>query len=78
MLTTVVICPTAVNETPVSSHTIGQDLSLALTRVVKMIQMGPTLGSSVTPFLTLLVEQTTRSHTADDETNAADDRNNST
>lgn len=43
-----------------------------------MIQMCPTLGSAVTPFLTLLVEQTTRSHTADDETNAAEDRNNST
>lgn len=38
-----------------------------------MIEVRPTLGSTVTSFLTLLVEQTTRSHTADDETHAAED-----
>lgn len=78
MLTTVVTGPTAVNETPVSFHIFGKEPTVALTRGVKMIQVHPTLGSPVTSFLTLLVEQTTRSHTADDETHAAEDGSNST
>lgn len=78
MLTTVVAGPAAVNETPVSFHIFGKDLTVALTRGVKMIQVHPTLGSTVMSFLTLLVEQTTRSHTADDETHAAEDGSNNT
>lgn len=41
-----------------------------------MTQERPTLGSVFTSFLTLLVEQTTRSQAADDETHAAEDGDN--
>lgn len=42
-----------------------------------MTQARPTLDSAFTSFLTRLVEQTTRSHAADDETHAAEDGDNS-
>lgn len=42
-----------------------------------MTQERLTLGSAFTSFVTLLVEQTRRSHAADDETRAAEDGDNS-